>query len=192
MTESKMVGDMLNMLYQVADNDSCGKYHNIYWYIGNHEKITFAEAHAKFVEYVRTYCDGEVPTRLSCVNEVGPSNIEDWCRTHQSYEYGNENARITEQVYQNTVGRDEKISKIPETKYVEVAKQPLISQNNYQTFNPPNYTSSLPTIDTKVSEPNFNIVNFSGPQANTNPQPIITNINIPSYPFNQTPLNGNT
>lgn len=35
-SESKMVGDMLNMLYQVADNDSCGKYHNIYWYIGNH------------------------------------------------------------------------------------------------------------------------------------------------------------
>jgi hypothetical protein len=139
------------------------------------------------VEYVRTYCDGEVPTRLSCVNEVGPSTIEDWCRSNQSYGYANENARITEKVYQNTVARDEAVSKVPELTNVEVAKQPISSQNNYLTFTNTNYNTS--TIDTKVSEPNF--IKFSGTQVNTNTQPIITNINMPSYPVNQVPINAN-
>jgi hypothetical protein len=190
-TESKMVGDMLNMLYQVADNESCGKYHNIYWYIGNHEKITFAEANAKFVEYIRTYCDAEVPTRLSCVNEVGPSTIEDWCRTHQSYGYTNEKARITEYLDQNIVGRNETISKVPEPTYIEVTNQPLSSQNNYQAFTTKSYNNTIPTIDTKVSEPNLNVINFSDRQLNTNTQPIIANGSIPSYPINQAPINGN-
>lgn len=63
-----MVSDILNMFYQVTDNESCGNYPNLHSHIGNHEKITFAEAISKFVQYVRTYCENEVPTHLSCVN----------------------------------------------------------------------------------------------------------------------------
>ena len=43
-----MVSDILEMLRQVADHESCGKLPNIYWYIGNHENITFAEVTHKF------------------------------------------------------------------------------------------------------------------------------------------------
>lgn len=43
-----MVSDILEMLRQIADNESCGKLPNIHWYIGNHNNITFAEVKHKF------------------------------------------------------------------------------------------------------------------------------------------------
>ena len=190
-----MVGDILNMLYQVADNDSCGKYHNIYWYIGNHEKITFAEAYTKFVEYIRTYCDSEVPTRLSCVNQVGPNNIEDWCRNNQSYGYTSDNVRLSEQLYQTTTGKVGIIAKTPEASYLNVVKQPVSSQSNYQTFDT-NYNGTLPTIDTKVSEPNHNFTTIPGPQINriTAQNTIVTNTNnlTPDPISPHVPINGNS
>jgi len=152
------------MLHQVTDNESSGKYPNIYWYVGNHEKITFAEANLKFEQYIKTYCEGWIPTHLNCINEVGTSQIENWCRTNQSYGYSSENTRQAEQPYPTLVVGREGSQIAPGSTYVNksVEPKPISSSNIFQTFN----NNLNPPINSQVN----------------------LQTNIPSYPPSVAPL----
>lgn len=76
-----MVRQLLTLLNSKINHDTCGRYTNISWYIGNHEKITFREALNKFEQYTKEFNEGRTPDRLNCVVESGGvGNIKEWIR----------------------------------------------------------------------------------------------------------------
>lgn len=157
-----MVSDILEMLHQVADNDSVGKYPNIYWYIGSHENITFVEARQKFEQYMRAYCEGWVPTHLHCVVEVGSNEIEGWCRSNQSHGFTPDNARKSVQLGQTAfiVSNGAQITNYANNSLIQstpvnnvtTTNAPVNNQSNGQTVSVylPNNT---PTTESKVAQP---------------------------------------
>lgn len=80
-----MVRQLLNTLQRKINQQSCGRYPSLAWYIGNHEKITFREARDKFVQYIKQFNEGMVPDRLNCIFEHGGvNNIRSWIQSHEN------------------------------------------------------------------------------------------------------------
>ena len=149
---------MLEMLRQVADNESCGTYPNIYWYVGNHQNITFAEVHQKFEQYIKTYCEGWVPTHLNCIHEVGSSQIEKWCKTHKSIDYTTRQSQPIYQTHAELNGQAVGNNIAPGITYINKPSAQPIPIVNSAVFNPPFDNQTL--VKTPAPYTNATVVEY--------------------------------
>ena len=100
--------------------------------------INFRQLQDRFIDYVRRYSHGEIPTALGCIFEAGGVNsIKNWCRKNQSYGFSGPNTRLSETVYQSKMSlwsppallENQKVNRYSQD-FVQINKEPVVQENN--------------------------------------------------------------
>lgn len=99
-----MLKDLLDILSTTTDSETYPPgVPTVYNYVMSPTPpLALFQLEDRFVSYLKQFCEGRVPTALSCVFEAGGTGrINNWCRNHDSYGFSGRYTRLPEKIYQS-------------------------------------------------------------------------------------------